>query len=61
MNNFLAYFAERSFLARLITIMVLLIGLGSMSILKLQELPDVAFAEVEITTQYPVHQHKILS
>ncbi|CAH0525871.1 efflux RND transporter permease subunit [Vibrio hippocampi] len=53
MNNFLAYFAERSFLARLITIMVLLIGLGSMSILKLQELPDVAFAEVEITTQYP--------
>ncbi len=53
MNNFLAYFAERSFLARIITIMVLLIGVGSMSILKLQELPDIAFAEVEITTQYP--------
>ncbi|WP_295893659.1 efflux RND transporter permease subunit [uncultured Vibrio sp.] len=53
MNNFLAYFAERSFLARIITIMVLLIGATSMGILKLQELPDIAFAEVEITTQYP--------
>ncbi|MEZ9233178.1 efflux RND transporter permease subunit [Vibrio amylolyticus] len=53
MNNLLAYFAERSFLARIITIMVLLIGVGSMTTLKLQELPDIAFAEVEITTQYP--------
>ncbi|WP_028025676.1 efflux RND transporter permease subunit [Enterovibrio calviensis] len=53
MENFLGYFAERQFLARVITMMVLLIGLGSMSVLKLQELPDVAFAEVEITTQYP--------
>ncbi|MCW8345939.1 efflux RND transporter permease subunit [Vibrio sp. ZSDZ65] len=53
MNTFLAYFARRSFLARIITIMVLLVGAGAISILKLQELPDVAFAEVEITTQYP--------
>ncbi|MFA0087858.1 efflux RND transporter permease subunit [Vibrio sp. 10N.261.51.F12] len=53
MNAFLAYFAQRSFLARIITIMVLLIGTGAVSILKLQELPDVAFAEVEITTHYP--------
>ncbi|MBW3695145.1 efflux RND transporter permease subunit [Vibrio sp. T187] len=53
MNHFLAYFAQRSFLARIMTIMVLLIGAGAMSILKLQELPDVAFAEVSVTTQYP--------
>jgi len=53
MHNFIAYFAQRSFLARIITIMVLAIGIGSLSILKLQELPDVAFPEVEITTQYP--------
>lgn len=53
MNSFIAYFAKRSFLARIITIMVLAIGLGSLSILKLQELPDVAFPEVMVTTQYP--------
>ena len=53
MHNFIAYFAQRSFLARIITIMVLAIGIGSLGILKLQELPDVAFPEVEITTQYP--------
>ncbi len=53
MTNFIAYFAQRSFLARIITIMVLMIGAGSLATLKLQELPDVAFAEVDITTQYP--------
>lgn len=53
MHNFIAYFAERSFLARVITIMVLAIGIGSLGILKLQELPDVAFPEAEIITQYP--------
>lgn len=53
MNHFLAYFAERSFLARIITLLVLLSGVGAISTLKLQELPDVTFAEVDITTQYP--------
>ena len=53
MHSFIAYFARRSFLARIITIMVLAIGIGAVSILKLQELPDIAFPEVDITTTYP--------
>lgn len=53
MNGFIAYFAQRSFLARIITVMVLMIGAASLTTLKLQEFPDIAFAEVEITTQYP--------
>lgn len=53
MNGFIAYFAQRSFLARIITTMVLMVGIASLSTLKLQELPDIAFEEVEITTQYP--------
>lgn len=53
MSHFIAYFAQRDFLARIITIMVLAIGIGSLNILKLQELPDIAFPEVAITTEYP--------
>ncbi|MCW8328958.1 efflux RND transporter permease subunit [Photobacterium sp. SDRW27] len=53
MTGFIAYFARRSFLARIITIMVLMVGVGALSTLNLQEFPSVAFEEVEITTQYP--------
>jgi len=53
MHSFIAYFAQRSFLARIITIMVLAIGIGALGILKLQESPDIAFPEVNITTAYP--------
>ncbi|MGF1715281.1 efflux RND transporter permease subunit [Photobacterium chitinilyticum] len=53
MKGFIAYFSRRSFLARILTMMVLMIGLASLSMLKLQELPDIAFEEVDITTQYP--------
>ncbi|KJY69178.1 efflux RND transporter permease subunit [Vibrio nigripulchritudo] len=53
MKGFIHYFASRPMVARVITMMVLLVGVGSASIVKLQELPDVAFAEVTITTQYP--------
>ncbi|MDP2574155.1 efflux RND transporter permease subunit [Vibrio penaeicida] len=53
MNSIISYFASRPMVARVLTIMVLLVGIGSASIVKLQELPDVAFAEVSITTQYP--------
>lgn len=52
MKGFIHYFASRPMVARVITMMVLLVGIGSASIVKLQELPDVAFAEVTITTQY---------
>ncbi|UAB69610.1 efflux RND transporter permease subunit [Vibrio sp. SCSIO 43132] len=53
MKGFIHYFASRPMVARVITMMVLLVGVGSASIVKLQELPDVAFAEVTITTQHP--------
>ncbi|MBC7003919.1 efflux RND transporter permease subunit [Photobacterium sp. BZF1] len=53
MRNVISYFAQRSFLARVMTIMVFAIGLASMNIIKLQELPEIAFPEVEIITHYP--------
>ncbi|MGF1702030.1 efflux RND transporter permease subunit [Photobacterium makurazakiensis] len=53
MRSIISYFAQRGFLARVLTIMVFAIGLSSMSIIKLQELPEIAFPEVEIITHYP--------
>ncbi|WP_298444178.1 efflux RND transporter permease subunit [uncultured Ferrimonas sp.] len=53
MTQILSFFAQRLFLARALTIMVLTVGIGALGIVKLQELPNVAFAEVSITTQYP--------
>lgn len=53
MNSCISYFAQRSFLARIMTVMVLFIGAASLSTLNLQEYPDVAFEELEITTVYP--------
>ena len=51
--NFLAYFANRQFLARIITVMVLLTGVMSLMQLNLQEYPDVAMDTAEIETSYP--------
>ncbi|WP_122082328.1 efflux RND transporter permease subunit [Vibrio coralliirubri] len=51
--NFLAYFANRQFLARIITVMVLLTGAMSLMQLNLQEYPDVAVDTAEIETIYP--------
>lgn len=51
--NFLAYFAKRQFLARIITVMVLLTGAMSLMQLNLQEYPDVAMDTAEIETIYP--------
>ncbi|CAK1855171.1 putative Acriflavin resistance protein [Vibrio crassostreae] len=51
--NFLAYFANRQFLARIITVMVLLTGIMSLMQLNLQEYPDVAMDTAEIETIYP--------
>lgn len=53
MNSLITYFAQRPFLARLITIMVLMTGALSLSTLKLQEYPDVAFESAEVETFYP--------
>ncbi|MEZ9561871.1 efflux RND transporter permease subunit, partial [Vibrio splendidus] len=51
--NFLSYFANRQFLARIITVMVLLTGAMSLMQLKLQEYPDVTMDTAEIETIYP--------
>ncbi|WP_117232494.1 efflux RND transporter permease subunit [Vibrio maerlii] len=51
--NLIAYFAQRPFLARIITIMVLMVGAGSLMTLKLQEYPNVAFENATIETIYP--------
>ena len=51
--NFLAYFANRQFLARIITVMVLFTGAVSLTHLNLQEYPDVAMDTAEIETFYP--------
>ncbi len=51
--NFLAYSANRQFLARIITVMVLLTGAMSLMQLNFQEYPDVAMDTAEIETSYP--------
>ncbi len=53
MSSFIAYFAQHPFLARIITVMVLLMGTASLFTLKLQEYPNVAFESAEIETSYP--------
>lgn len=53
MSSFIAYFAKRRFLARIITVMVLITGIASLWTLKLQEYPDVAFESADIQTFYP--------
>ncbi|NOH98964.1 efflux RND transporter permease subunit [Vibrio sp. 99-70-13A1] len=53
MRHIISYFAARGFLARVITMMVFAVGLASLSIIKMQEDPEVAFPEVEVVTHYP--------
>ena len=53
MESLIAYFATRQFLARIITIMVMLAGAASLYTLKLQEYPDIAFDSADIETFYP--------
>lgn len=53
MRKIIQYFAARGFLARVITMMVFSVGVASLSIIKMQEYPEIAFPEVEIITHYP--------
>lgn len=53
MESLIAYFATRQFLARIITIMVMLAGAASLYTLKLQEYPDIAFDSADIENFYP--------
>ena len=51
--KFLSFFAQRAFLARIITIMVLFTGAMSLIQINLQEYPDVNMDTAEIETFYP--------
>jgi multidrug efflux pump subunit AcrB len=51
--GFFRFFARRHMLANLFTIMVILLGLGSLVQIKRDIFPDVDFGEMIITTRYP--------
>jgi multidrug efflux pump subunit AcrB len=53
MSAFFRFFTERHTLAYLFTIMVILLGLGSLLRLKRDTFPEVDFGQVVITTRYP--------
>jgi multidrug efflux pump subunit AcrB len=52
-SNFFAFFTRRHMLANLFTIMVFLLGLGSLIQIKRDIFPDVDFGEMIIATRYP--------
>ena len=53
MNPFFRFFVERHMLAKLFTIMVILLGVGTMLQIKRDVFPDVDFGQMIITTYYP--------
>lgn len=53
MKAFFRFFAERHLLANLLTIMILLLGVISLTRINLSELPKVDVGQVVITTRYP--------
>lgn len=53
MKSFFRFFAERSLLAYIITLLIVLLGISSLVTIKRDSFPSVEFGEVLITTQYP--------
>jgi len=53
MNGFFAFFAKRTMLANVFTIMIVLLGLGSLFQIKRDLFPNVDFGETVIVTRYP--------
>jgi multidrug efflux pump subunit AcrB len=53
MKSFFRFFAERSLLAYIITLLIVLLGVSSLVTIKRDSFPSVEFGEVLITTQYP--------
>jgi multidrug efflux pump subunit AcrB len=53
MNSFFKFFAERHILANLIVVMVILLGINTLSHIKRDLLPEVDFGMMMITTVYP--------
>jgi multidrug efflux pump subunit AcrB len=52
-NSFFRFFVERHMLAKLFTIMVILLGIGTLVQIKRDVFPDVDFGQMIITTYYP--------
>ena len=52
-DKFFRFFVERNLLAFLITLTILLLGVGSITSIKRDSYPDVEFGELLITTTYP--------
>jgi len=53
MRAFIRYFAERSNLANVITLMIMFLGLSTLMIIQRDNFPSVDFDEMVITTRYP--------
>ena len=53
MRSFFRFFAERHTLANLITVMVLLLGVGTLMQIQRDQFPQVDFGEMHILTRYP--------
>jgi multidrug efflux pump subunit AcrB len=53
MQAMLRYFASRHTLANVFTLMVILLGLGTLTFIQRDEFPSVDLAEMVITTRYP--------
>ncbi len=53
MKQFLHYFASRHTLAHVFTLMVVLLGLGTLTYIQRDNFPSVDLAEMVITTRYP--------
>jgi len=53
MQSFLRYFAQRHTLANVFTLMVVLLGLGTLTHIQRDNFPSVDLAEMVITTRYP--------
>ncbi|MCZ6604164.1 MAG: efflux RND transporter permease subunit [Alphaproteobacteria bacterium] len=53
MKPFFRFFAERSLLAYIITLLIILMGAGTLLTIKRDNFPTVEFGEVLITTQFP--------
>ncbi len=61
MTHFFRFFAERNLLAYLLTLIVILLGLGMASTMKRDLFPKVDFGEMLISTRYPGAYQRMLN
>lgn len=53
MKSFLRFFAERRLFANVLTFMIIVLGVGALSIIQRDNFPSVDFDEMLVTTHYP--------